>query len=611
MHSKNQLRRRAFLGTAISASAAFSNPAVPAQSEPPLADRTGADFMVTILQSLGLEYVALNPGSSFRALHESIVNFGGNRNPQLLTCCHEEAAVALADGYARVEGRPMAAMVHTNVGLQHASMAIYNAYAGRIPIFILAGNTIDAAARRPGGDWNHSAQDVAALVRDFTKWDDLPISLTHFAESAMRAYRLAVTPPMGPVVLVADSELQERPAGRGTELRIPKLTLASAPAGDPKVLTKVAQLLVQAEHPVILAERMVRSPAGMQLLIELAETIQAPVTSGKFPNQHPLSQAANRHIGSADVILGLEVPDFWGATHSYRDQAERSYRSVTKAGAKLISISTQELNTKANQQSLQRYAELDFDIVGDAEASLPTLIDACKQLLTPARRSALEQRARALAKVHDQTVQDARAAASYGWDASPVSTARVSAEVWEVIRHRDWALVGGQTSRLWYVDQPYQTMGLSPNGPGFGGAGGIGFMAPAAVGGALAHRKYGRFCVSLQSDGDLMYSPGVLWTAAHHRIPLMIVMLNNRAYHSEVMHVQRMANRNQRGVGNAGVGTLLSDPNIDYAAMARSLGIYGVGPIADPTDLGSALRKAAEVVAGGEPALIDVVTQPR
>jgi benzoylformate decarboxylase/acetolactate synthase-1/2/3 large subunit len=223
----------------------------------------------------------------------------------------------------------------------------------------------------------------------------------------------------------------------------------------------------------------------------------------------------------------------------------------------------------------------------------------------------LEQRARALAKVHDQTVQDARSAASYAWDASPVSTARVSAEVWEVIRHRDWALVGGQSSRLWNVDQPYQTMGLSPNGPGFGGAGGIGFMAPAAVGGALAHRKHGRFCVSLQSDGDLMYSPGVLWTAAHHRIPLMIVMLNNRAYHSEVMHLQRMANRNQRGVANAGVGTLLSDPNIDYAAMARSLGIYGVGPIADPTGLGPALRKAAEVVAGGEPALIDVVTQPR
>lgn len=582
----------------------------PAPSETMTVQRPGSDFMVSILQALGLEYVAANPGSSFRALHESILNFGGNSKPQLLTCCHEEAAVALADGYARVEGRPMAAMVHTNVGLQHASMAIYNAFAGRIPIFILAGNTLDAEARRPGGDWNHSAQDVAALVRDFTKWDDLPVSLGHFAESAIRAYRLSTTPPMGRVVLVADSELQEKPAGL-TDLRIPRLTAASPPTADPKALAEVAQLLVAASHPVILAERMARTPAGMQFLIELAETIQAPVVSGKFPNQHPLCQPANKHIGSADVILGLEVPDFWGAVHSYRDQAERSYRSLIKPGAKLIRISTQELNTKANQQTLQRYTELDFDIVADAEASLPYLIEACRRLFTPSRHAALEQRAQALSRIHDQTLGEARRAATYAWDGNPVSTARLSAEVWEVIRNRDWALVGGQASRLWNVDRAYQTMGLSPNGPGFGGAGGIGFMAPASVGGALAHRRHGRFCVSLQTDGDLMYSPGILWTAAHHRIPLLSVMHNNRAYHSEVMHVQRMANRRQRGIASAGTGTLLSEPNIDYAALARSLGIYGVGPIVAPKDLGPALRKAAEVVDRGEPALVDVVTQPR
>ena len=567
--------------------------------------------MVRVLKSLGFEYIAANPGSSFRSLHESIVNFGGNLNPELLTCCHEEASVAMADGYARVEGRPMAAMVHTNVGLQHASMAIYNAYAGRIPVFIIAGNTVDADARRPGGDWNHSAQDVCALVRDFSKWDDLPASLAHFAESAVRAYRISMTPPMGPVVLVADSELQETPIPPGFSLPIPRLTLPSPPAADASQLEAVARLLVEAGHPVIMADRAVRTPAGMKLLVELAETVQAPVTSGTFPNQHPLSQPLDRHIGEADVILGLEVPDFWGAAHTYRDQLHRSYRPRTKPGAKLLNLSTNELNLKANYQTLQRYAELDLDLVGDAEASLPALIEACKRLITADRRAALDLRGRKLAEIHLQTLERTRAAAAGDWEASPIGTSRLSAEIWNAIRGHDWALVGGQPSRLWNVDLHYRTMGLGPNGPGYGGAGGIGFMAPASAGAALAHRKHGRFCVSVQSDGDLMYGPGILWTAAHHRIPWLMVMNNNRAYHAEVMHVQRMANRHERGIGNAGVGTLLSKPDIDYAAMARSMGVHGEGPIANPSELGPALRRAMKIVRMGEPALLDVVTQSR
>src|SRR3989449_1682810 len=195
-------------------------------------DRPGSDFMLDVIKSLGFDYIAANPGSSFRALHESIINYGGNKNPELLTCCHEESSVAMADGYDKVEGKPMAVMAHSTVGLQHASMAIYNAYAGRVPAFIILGNTIDAAARRPGVEWNHSAQDAAAMVRDYTKWDDVPVSLPHFAESAVRAYRIAMTPPREPVVLVADSTLQESPIPQNVSLRIPKLTLDAAPQGD-------------------------------------------------------------------------------------------------------------------------------------------------------------------------------------------------------------------------------------------------------------------------------------------------------------------------------------------------------------------------------------------
>jgi thiamine pyrophosphate-dependent acetolactate synthase large subunit-like protein len=499
----------------------------------------------------------------------------------------------------------MAVMAHSTVGLQHAAMAIYNSYAARMPVFIILGNTIDAEARRPGIEWYHSAQDAVAMVREYSKWDDLPISLPHFAESAVRAYKIAMTPPMGPVVLVADSDLQETPVAKDARLRVPKLTLPAPPQGESGAVAEVAKLLVEAQNPVLLADRAVRTEAGMKLLVELAETVQAPVVGGKFPSRHPLNQAGGRAlIGNADVIVGMEVPDFWGAVNSYRDQLNRSHRSITKPGAKLVSISTGELNIKSNYQYFQRYTEVDIAIAADPEATLPSLIEACKRLITPDRKRAFEERGKKLAAAHAQALERARTEATYAWDESPISTARLSAEVWAQIKDKDWSLVGGGASRLWNVDKHYRTVGG-------GGAGGLGYAAPASVGAALANRKHGRLSVSIQTDGDLMYAPGVLWTAAHHRIPLLSIMHNNRAYHQEVMHIQRMANRHQRGITNAGIGTTITDPNIDFAAMARSLGIHGEGPITDPKDLAPALNRGVELAMRGEPVLIDVVTQPR
>src|SRR3984957_1578274 len=213
------------------------------------ADHPGSDFMVDILKALGFEYIFANPGSSFRGLHESVVNYGGNMNPEFITCCHEESSVAMAHGYSKIEGKPALVFAHGTVGLQHATMAIYNAYCDRAPIYIVVGNTIDATMRRPGVEWDHSVQDAAAMVREFVKWDDLPISLPHFSESAMRAYKIAMTPPMMPVVLVADSELQERPIPNDEMLRIPKLTLAAPPQGDSAAVNETARLLVAAENP--------------------------------------------------------------------------------------------------------------------------------------------------------------------------------------------------------------------------------------------------------------------------------------------------------------------------------------------------------------------------
>jgi len=247
---------------------------------------------------------------------------------------------------------------------------------------------------------------------------------------------------------------------------------------------------------------------------------------------------------------------------------------------------------------------VDMAIAADPEATLPSLIEAVKRLVTADRKRVFDERGKKLAAASAQALEQARTAATYAWDASPVSTSRLSAELWNVIKDKDWASAGGGGGRLWNMDKHYQTLGG-------GGVAGVGSGLPTAVGAALAHRKYGRFVVSIQNDGDFMYAPGALWTAAHHKIPLLSVMHNNRAYHQEVMHIQRMSNRRQRGIINAGIGTKIENPNIDYATVARGLGVHGEGPITNPNDLGPALKRAVEVVMRGEPALVDVVTQPR
>jgi len=581
-------------------------------------DRPGGDFMVDVLKTLDFEYIASNPGSSFRGIHESIINYGNNRMPEFITCCHEESSVAMAHGYYKAEGKPMAALCHGTVGLQHAAMAIYNAYCDRVPVYILAGNSLDATMRRPGVEWAHSVQDAAAMVRDYIKWDDLPVSLPHFAESAVRAYKIAMTPPMMPVLVVIDGGLQEDPISPEVKarLRIPRLTLTSPPQGDAGAVAEAARLLVAAENPVIVADRLARTPAGMTRLIELAETLQAPVIDQggrmNFPSRHPLnhSEGGRQLIANADVILGLELTDFWGTVDAFRDSLVRTSRPLTKPGTKLISITAADLYTRGNYQDFQRYPEVDLAMAADAEATLPALIEACKRLIDASRRSAFTERGKRLANTHHAMAERTRNDAAFAWNASPISTARVAAELWAQIKTEDWALVSesGNMSdwpqRLWMFDKPYQHLG------GSGGAG-VGYGAPAAVGAALANKKRGRLSITIQGDGDFMYAPGVWWTAAHHQIPLLAVMHNNRAYHQEVMHLQRMANRHTRGITRAHIGTTIDNPNIDYAKIAQGMGVHAQGPITDPKDLGPAIKRAIDVVKRGEPSLIDVVTQPR
>jgi len=607
---------------AVAPARAFPLPAVegdppPATGEVLTVDRTGSDFMVDVFKSLNLEYVCAVAGSSFRGLHESVVNYAGNKNPEFITCLHEEQSVAMAHGYAKIEGKPLCVFAHGTVGLQHASMAIYNAFCDRVPVYMVIANNLDVTTRNPVyGEWAHSVQDAAAMVRDYTKWDDQPISLQHFAESAVRAYKIAMTPPMAPVLLVVDSELQENPIREGTKLSIPKLTLPASPVGESGAVAEAARLLVQAENPLIVVDHTARTQAGIDRTVELAEALQAAVVdiSGRmnFPTRHPLNQSNRRGavVANADVILGLEATDFWAVVNTYHDQVQRSSRSLVKPGTKLISITAGDLYTKSNYQEFNRFTEVDLAMAAEAEATLPALIEETKRQITPERKRAFQDRGAKLAAAHNAALEATRNEAAVAWDATPISTARVSAELWAQIKNDDWSVVSilhhfnWWPIRLWDFNKQYQFLGRQ-------GGGGIGYNAPATVGAALANKKYGRLSVSIQDDGDLLFAPSVLWTAAHHRIPLLSIMHNNRAYHEEMMHVQRMADRHNRGIDRGGIGTTFTEPNVDFAKLAQGFGVYAEGPIENPRDLGPAIKRALAVVKRGEPALLDVVTQPR
>jgi len=594
------------------AGAPSAKPDEPAKPPAGVIERPGSDFMMDVIKTLDLDYVAANPGSSFRSLHESLVNYGGNKKPELLTCTHEESSVAMAHGYAKAAGKPMGVFVHGTVGLQHAAMAVYNAWVDRVPIIMFGGNGIDANKRRPGTEWSHSVQDAAALVRDFVKWDDAPGSLQHFAESAVRAYKIATTPPMEPVLVMADMDLQEDPI-HDKNLKIPKLSRSIPAQGDSAALAEAARWLVEAKAPLILADRLARDQRGIDLLVQLAERLGAPVVDlgGRmnFPNHHPLAHSERKRalMRDADVVLLLEVADPWGQFNTMSDP-HRNQKFVAKKDVKIINLSMQDVYIRSNYQDFQRYMPVDLSINGDAQASLPDLIEHVGRLMTSERVRVAQERSVSLGEQSRRSSDTQREAAARGWDAAPVTTARLAMETYDVVKNEPWSLVVSDripwARSLWPATKYHQMLGGS-------GAQGVGYAAPGAVGAALANRDKGLLSVTFQPDGDLMYGPGVLWTAAHHKIPLLMVMHNNRGYYQEVMHLQRMAAVHRRRPDQALIGTEIDNPAIDYAKLAQAYGVWSEGPISDPKSLNGALKRALAVVKSGRPALVDVVCQPR
>ena len=570
--------------------------------------------MVDVIKSLGIEVLFAMPGGSFGDLHESVINYGNNEKPEFYTCMHEETSAAMACGYAKIEHKPALIAAHGTVGLQHATMNIYEAWCDRVPLIAVLGNPADAARRGGEIGWIHAVQDTCAIVRDYTKWDDNPMSLSHFAESTVRAYKIAMTPPYGPVAIVADQELQGNPVPAQAQ-RIPKLSMPTPPSGDIAAVAEAAKMLVAAENPVIVASRAVHTATGLKLMVELAETLQASVVDQhrrmNFPTHHPLNQTLRANpagkpvtgapINEADVILALECTDLFSTVRAARAKANP---------AKVISITAGELLIGSNYQDFMRYTETDISMAADPEATLPALIEACTKIITPDRRRTMDARGSKMADMQRQARERHKADAAYGWDASPISTARLAAEVWAQIKNEDWSYVTEAfwirewPHRLWKMDKNYQYIGGS-------GAEAVGFTAGGALGAAVANKKYGRLTVAIQPDGDLMVAPGVLWTAAHHKIPILYIMHNNRAYHQEVMGIQGVANRRQRGIDRIHIGTKIDNPNIDYAKVAQGMGVEAEGPISDPKDLAAAIRRGVQAVKSGRPYLIDAVTQPR
>ncbi len=587
----------------------------PPDKDPQTQTTSGGDFMVDVLKTLDIDYLTMNCASSFRGLHEAVINYGKNVKPEILTCNHEEIAVAMGHGYAKMEGKPLAMICHGVVGLQHATMAMYNAWCDRVPVLVMGGTIIEANKRGTTPEWVHAAIDIAAGVRDYTKWDDQPISLQHFAESAVRAYKIATTPPMGPVMLSLDAELQENPIKEAESLHIPKLSKVVPPQADSGAIAEVARLLVNADAPLIVVDRMARTSAGMERLVELAEVLQCAVVDRfgrtNFPSRHPLNQTFRRNavVAQADVILAIEMNDHWAALNAFSDRIVRTSRPLYKPTAKIISLGLRDMYLKANYQDFGRFSDIDMSVAGDGEASLPALTEAVKRLVDNGRKAAYEARGKRYAAAQLAMFEQAKSDATVGWDSTPITTGRMCAEVYAQIKNEDWSLVGNTISnvwpmRLWNIDKAHRWNG------GSGGAG-VGYNAPASLGAALANKRHGRLTVTFNGDGDLLYVPSTLWTAAHHHIPLLYIVQNNRAYHQEYMYLQAMANRHGRGIENAHLGTTITDPNVDFATVARGFGVYGEGPITDPKDLAPALKRAIAVVKRGEPALIDVVTDPR
>jgi len=558
----------------------------------------GSDAMAEVLRRLDLRYIALVPGSSYRGLHDSLVNYAGNRDPQLLTCLHEEHAVAVAHGYAKVTGRPMAVAVHSNVGLMHASMAIYNAYCDRVPMLIIgATGPVDAARRRPWIDWIHTSADQGALIRQYSKWDDQPASVEAALESLARACEITSQAPSAPTYVCLDVSLQEQPLQ--TPPAIPDVRRDQSPRShgpDAFAVDATLRLLGEARKPLFLLGRLGRDEQDWDRRVALAERYGAFVLSdlkngAVFPTGHPLHPvppgiflpaAAAELIGDADVILSLDWIDLAGTLSAAAAHGH-------PAAARIISCTTD--SALRNGWSLDSFGREPVDL------SVP----ADPDLLVRALAESVER------------VKPSEWPAMNGAHASRVADGGPDISMHDLARALYGALAG-EPACLVRVPLGWNGADLSAGHPldylGMDGGAGIGSGPGMTVGAALALDRSGRLPVAVLGDGDFLMGGTAVWTAAHYRLPLLIVVANNSSFHNDVVHQERMAAQRHRPARNSWIGQAISDPDPDLAALARSLGFNAIGQVADKSVLPSALATAVAAARAGQYVLVDVRVRP-
>ncbi len=553
----------------------------------------GSDVMAATLRLLEIPYVALNPGASYRGLHDSIVNYNGNQAPQMLLCLHEESAVSIAQGYAKASDRMMGAIVHSNVGLMHASMAIFNAWCDRIPMLVMgATGPWDAAKRRPWIDWIHTTSDQGALVRDYTKWDNQPGSVPAAVEALLRASQIANTAPRGPTYVNFDAALQELKFGPMPTMPDPKRYLAPPPVlPAPDLVEQAAKLLSGAKRPLILAGRSRRSEKAWRERIALAEKLQAPVLTdiklaAAFPTNHPLhilppagmlTPDAIRLIREADVILSLDWVDLGGSLKFAAGDRE--------IGAKVIHVSPDQHSHRGWSMDHCALPSVDVYMVCEPEGAVPLLTDAVTQRPTANFVKPSPILPALSEDVSIRQLADALNSASKGMDVTLIH------------------LPIGWNGAYRDFNHPLDHLGGD-------GGGGIGSGPGLSVGAALALKGSGRVPVSIIGDGNLLMGVTALWTAAHYQIPLLILVANNRSFFNDELHQERVAKTRSRPVENRWIGQRISGPDIDLAAMARAQGVEGIGPVESVTDLRKAVQRGLQIVRAGGTCVVDVRVLP-
>jgi len=559
----------------------------------------GSDVVVEMMKAYGIKYAPLNLGGTYRGLLDSIVNFGGNQAPEVIECLHEEIAVGVAIGYAKASGQPAVACVHNVVGTMHASMAIYEAFVARTPVIVMSGTgPMSITQRRPWIDWVHTALVQGNLVRDFVKWDDQPHDPASVPESFMRAYRVAMTEPRGPVYLALDAGWQEEQLQQPIPIPdVAKYPVPTALQGDPAALKQVAQLLVEADLPIILADRVGRNSGSVQSLIDLAEAGSIPVVdlggAFNFPNTHPLDATGTDLLTQSDLILLLDVnqPE---VSLIARDRYPRGHgRSRVKPGAKVVAVGLTDFLIRSTTTDFGSLYPMDLSVGADTSLALPQITAELRSLVANGVGSAARQR-------RTELIREQKAATAARWEAeserefahNPISHARLAQEVWDGVKGERWTVTGdaeGWVRRSWDLERPGCVVGTG------GGAAGLGTGLARAIGVGLAARDEGGFCVAFNGDGDFFYDPSCLWTAVHHRIPVLAIVLDNGGYIGEGGHVAYTSRQRERPDTNNHIAVEIQNPRIDIAGLARAQGAYAEA-VENPSDLGPAVARAVRTV---------------